>query len=204
MRRLTLTWGRQRDTHIYMCPHTTTHTYTCVLILLHTYMHVSSYYYTARQRKICMYTTHITYADVRSSKRYTHIHVSSYYYLCVLILLYMCLHSTIYASSFYYICVLILLQMFPHTYYICVLIQHNYICVFIHLYMGPHTTMHVSSYCYMCVLILPYKSYAGQWSWYMCANIYHLSRVREANVFLFVNKWIFVVFEDMMYIYKII
>ncbi len=34
--------------------------------------------------------------------------MSSYYYICVLILLYMCLDTTIYVSSYYDICVLIL------------------------------------------------------------------------------------------------
>jgi hypothetical protein len=37
-----------------------------------------------------------------------------YYYICVLILLYMCPHTTIYVSSYYYIyiCVLILLHIY--------------------------------------------------------------------------------------------
>ena len=39
--------------------------------------------------------------------------VSSYYYTCVLMLLYMCPHTTIHVSSCYYICVLILLYMCP-------------------------------------------------------------------------------------------
>jgi hypothetical protein len=34
------------------------------------------------------------------------------YYICVLILIYMCPHTTIYVSSYYYICVLILLTMY--------------------------------------------------------------------------------------------
>jgi hypothetical protein len=92
----------------------------------------------------------------------------SYYCICVLILLYMCPHTTVYVSSYYYmcphttICFLILLCMCPHTtvyvssyYYVCVLIllymcPHTTICVLILLYMCPHTTIYVSSYYYMC------------------------------------------------------
>jgi hypothetical protein len=65
------------------------------------------------------------------------IHVSSYY-TCVLILLYMCPHTTIYVSSYYYICVLILLYICPPT----------TICVRILTYM---CSIHVSSYFYICV-----------------------------------------------------
>jgi hypothetical protein len=71
--------------------------------------------------------------------------------VCVLILLYMCPHTTIYVSSHYYICVLILLYMCPQYYYMC---PHTTICVLILLYMCPHTTINVSSYYYICVLIL--------------------------------------------------
>jgi hypothetical protein len=48
-------------------------------------------------------------------------YVSSYYHMCVLLLLYvcphttMCPHTTIYVFAYYYICVLILLYMCPHT-----------------------------------------------------------------------------------------
>ena len=62
----------------------------------------------------------------------TAIYVSSYYYICVLILLYMCPHTTIcvlilpymcphttiYVSSYYYICVLILLHVSSYYYYV--------------------------------------------------------------------------------------
>ncbi len=78
----------------------------------------------------------------------------SHYYICVLILLlllYMCPHTTI--------CVLMLLYMCPHTtiyvfsfYYICVLML-RYLCL--HAipvsscdYMCPHTATNVSSYSY--------------------------------------------------------
>ena len=105
----------------------------------------------------------------------------------------MCPHATIYVSSCYYICVLILLYMCPHT-TICVLIllymcPQTSICVLILLNMCPHTTgrgrarfllpcrparasrrgvcmcvhansllprCYVSSYYYVCVLILLY------------------------------------------------
>ena len=49
------------------------------------------------------------------------LYASSYYYICVLILLYMCPHTTIYVSSYYYISVLILLYVSAHYYiYVCV------------------------------------------------------------------------------------
>jgi hypothetical protein len=53
--------------------------------------------------------------------------------LCVLILLYMCPHTTIHVPSYCYTCVLIL----------------PYMCL--------HTATHVPSYCYTCVLILRVK-----------------------------------------------
>ena len=43
------------------------------------------------------------------------LYVSSYYHICVLILIYVCPHTTIHVSSYYYTCVLILLYMCPHT-----------------------------------------------------------------------------------------
>jgi hypothetical protein len=86
---------------------------------------------------------------------HTTIYVSSYYYICVLILpkcvlilLYVCLHTTmcphtaICVSSYY--CV-------PTYYYMCIL---TLICVLILLYMCPHILLYVSSYCHICVLIL--------------------------------------------------
>jgi hypothetical protein len=107
----------------------------CVLILLillyvcpRTTVYVSSYYYIRPHTSVCFHTT---------------IYVSSYYYICVLILLYMCPHTTV--------CVLILLYMCPHT--IIYVSSYYYICVLILLYMCPRTTIYVSSYYYMCVLI---------------------------------------------------
>jgi hypothetical protein len=70
--------------------------------------------------------------------------VSSYCYICVLILLYMCPHTTIYVSSYYFICVLILPYVCPHTAYVS---SYCYIYVLILLYVCPHTA-YVSSYCY--------------------------------------------------------
>jgi TPR repeat protein len=68
-------------------------------------------------------------------------YVSSCYYICVLILLYMCPHTTVDVSSHTFICVLILLHMCPHTpSYVC---THYYVCVLIHLYLCAHTTMYV-------------------------------------------------------------
>ncbi len=58
------------------------------------------------------------------------LHVSSYCYICVVILLYMCPHTTIYVSSYHYICVVILLYVSSY-YYVC---PHT-ICVLILLYM---------------------------------------------------------------------
>jgi hypothetical protein len=93
---------------------------------------------------------------------------------CVLILLYMCPHTTIYVSSYNYmcphatICVSSYDCMCPHT-TVCVL---NYcmcpdtiICVLIPLY--------VSSYYYICVLILLYVSsccICVSSYYYMCAD----------------------------------
>ncbi len=84
--------------------------------------------------------------------------MSSYYYICVLILLYMCPHTTV------YVCVLILLYMCPHT--AIYVSSYSYICVLILLYMCPHTniytcphnmcpptTIYVSSYYYIYVLM---------------------------------------------------
>jgi hypothetical protein len=73
------------------------------------------------------------------------IYVSSYYYICVLILLYMCPHTTIYVSSYYYICMKIHQRRI--YYYICVLIL-LYMCRYyissalVLLYMCPHTTIY--------------------------------------------------------------
>ena len=102
----------------------------------------------------------------------TTIYVSSYYIyvlipLCVLILLYLCLHTTVYVSSSYFMC--------PHTtisvssyYCICVLklpcvlilqmCPHTNIYVSSYYYLCPHTNISVSSYYYICVLILLYVS----------------------------------------------
>ena len=60
--------------------------------------------------------------------------------ICVLILLFMCPHTTVYVSSYYCIRVRILLYMCPHT----------NTCVLILLHMCPHTTPHASSSYYMC------------------------------------------------------
>jgi hypothetical protein len=80
---------------------------TCVLILLymcpHTTIYVSSYYSYAHRGQALFKPLYIQHICVIL------LHVSSYYYICVLILLYMCPHTTIYVSSYYYICVLILL-----------------------------------------------------------------------------------------------
>ena len=108
------------------------------------------------------------------------LYVSLYCYRCVLVLPYMCPHTTTYVSSYYYICVLVLPHFCPRTatyvssyYYMRPLILHFSccICVFvllhvsaptirvlILLHMCPHTTIYVSSYCCICVLILPHVS----------------------------------------------
>jgi hypothetical protein len=86
----------------------------------------------------------------------------------VLILLYMCPHTTIYVSSYHCICVLILLlrrlgpfllvspQVFSYyyTYTTIYVSSYHYKCVLVPLYMCPHATVNVSSYHYICVLIL--------------------------------------------------
>jgi hypothetical protein len=58
----------------------------------------------------------------------------------VLVLLYVCPHTTIYLSSYYCMC--------PHTIIL--------LCVSGPTDMCPHTTISVSSYYYICVLILLY------------------------------------------------
>ncbi len=94
-----------------------------------------------------------------------YMYVSAYYLMCVLMLLYMCPHTTVYVPScyyicalcyymcvfillyvslYYYICVLILLYMCPLLLYVCF---YTTICVLILLYMCPHTSIYVSSYC---------------------------------------------------------
>jgi hypothetical protein len=70
-----------------------------------------------------------------------------YYYTCVLILLYMCPHTTIFVSSYYYMC--------PHTtidvssYYYVSSCYH--VRVLIPLYKCPHTTRYGSSQ-YQCTI----------------------------------------------------
>jgi hypothetical protein len=99
--------------------------------------------------------------------------MSSYYYicvrilLCVLILLYMCPHTTKYVSSHIYTILyeylallylilyeyLALLYLMSSYYYICVRIL---LCVLILLYMCPHTTMCPHTYYYtICILGTP-------------------------------------------------
>jgi hypothetical protein len=84
------------------------------------------------------------------------IYVSSYC-TCVLILLYMCPHTTKCMSSYYYMC--------PHT-AMCVS-SYYYTCVLILLYTCPHTTIYMSSYYYICVHILLH-TYAHATT-YVCA-----------------------------------
>ncbi len=98
--------------------------------------------------------------------------------MCVLILLYMCLHTrmcpraTTNVSSYYCARVRLLLYVCPYTtiyafssYCIRVLVL---LCVIILLCMCPHPTMYVSAYCYMChhttkrVLILALDKAADQ------------------------------------------
>ncbi len=104
---------------LYICPHTTIH--VCVLILLYILSaHVAYcsgvlivtdiYRYIYRYIPICVSSYYMLSA---------HVALSAYYYICVFILLYMCLHTTIlttiYVSSYYYIYVHILLYTCPHT-----------------------------------------------------------------------------------------
>jgi len=84
------------------------------------------------------------------------------FYICVLILLYMCPHTTAYVSSYCYKCVLILLYMCPHTtiyvssyYYICVLILlrillHATVCVRVLLCKRCYASYCMCSYCKRC------------------------------------------------------
>jgi hypothetical protein len=146
-----------------MCPHTTKYVslyyYICVLILLYMCPHTLTAIVNHRSHTIYVLSYYCIYP-------HTTIYVSSYsqgdsesphsYYICVLILLYMCPHTTI--------CVLILLYMCPHTLRAIVnhrihtiyVFSYNCICVLILLCMCPHTTISVSSYYYMCPHILLY------------------------------------------------
>ena len=121
--------------------------YICVFILLymcsHTAIYVSSYYYICVLRGCSsLNSASAVYMCVLTVVYLTNI----CYYICVLILLYMCLHTTIcvshtaiYVSSYCYMC--------PHT----------TTCVLILLYMCLHSTIYASSYYYICVLILIYN-----------------------------------------------
>ncbi len=61
-------------------------------------------------------SAYVAYVSIRQRSRSSASPVLlAYYYICVLILPYMCPHTTVYVSSYYYICVLILLYMCPHT-----------------------------------------------------------------------------------------
>jgi hypothetical protein len=123
----------------------------------------------AHTRTMCPDTTCVyrAYAYIYSSMRKPGI------YFCVssvLMLLYMCPHTTICVSSHYCICVLILLYMCPHTTAVY-LAPHTTICVSSHycicvltllymcphtsaVYLAPHTTIYVSSHYWICVLIV--------------------------------------------------
>jgi hypothetical protein len=93
----------------------------------------------------------------------TAIYLSSYCYISVLILLYICPHTTIYLFSYYYYCtsvripppaltplpqVLILLYICPHTTSYC------YISVLVLLCICSHAAIYLSAYYYSSVLIL--------------------------------------------------
>ena len=65
---------------------------------------------------------------------------ASFYYISVLILLYICPHTTIYLSPYYYTSVLILLYVCPHNKR-----QHVWLKANHYYYMRPHTIIYVSS-----------------------------------------------------------
>ena len=123
--------------------------YIPVLILLHVCPHTTIHVCTAGRRATPASCAQESYQV--SKCPHTAILVPSYYYICVLILLYLCPHTTTCVSSYCYIC--------PHT-TVCVLqllymCPHTIICVLILLYKCPHTAIIVSSYHYL-YLILPY------------------------------------------------
>jgi hypothetical protein len=118
--------------------------------------------------------------------------------MCVLILLYMCLHTAIYVSSYYYVChttmyVSSYYYMCPHT-TICVLIlqcmcPHTTICVLMLLCICRHSTicvstgLHLSSYYGMCVLILLCVSHTTiyvSWCYSVCVLVQVQRVVRSA------------------------
>ncbi len=98
-----------------------------------------------------------------SQHRYRYYH-RYYYYICVLILLYMCPHTSICAPVDYFVS------------------SNYYIRVRILLYMGPHTAIYVSSHCYICVLILVYVSEAFRYCYiWMCVSSYYCHAVYTAR-----------------------
>ena len=118
-----------------MCPHTT--------IYVPSYIYMSSY---------------LSSYKLLTLQLQEHICVLMYIY--VLILLYICPHTTICVSSCVLIymcphstsCVLILLYMCPHT---TIYVSSCYdMCPAVSSYICPHTTSCVSLYYYVCVLIL--------------------------------------------------
>jgi hypothetical protein len=152
---------------IYMCPHTAISVlYTCVHLLrcpciIYVCPHPTMCVCPHTARNMCPHTAmHMQASSSRASSPETS---ASYCYTCVLILLYMCPHTTICVSSYYYMCPLtcvrILLLCMSSYYYMCphatiYASSHYYICVLRLLYVSsycyicPHTTKYVSSYHY--------------------------------------------------------
>ncbi len=83
-----------------------------------------------------------------------HKYVSSYCSICVLILLYMCPHTTIYVSSWRRRTLTTKITLLRLKLRVVPCMQVAHTCVLILLYMCPHNTTYVSSYYYICVLIL--------------------------------------------------
>jgi hypothetical protein len=145
-------------TYIRICPTTSMHPSTLALILLHVFSYSYILLVYMCQLNLCVQVGGLSHSTPQHAYNFS----GSSDYMCVLILLYMCPHTTIFgwqvggrglgtarrttiylASSNSCICVLILLYMCPHT---TIYVSSYYdICVLILRYMCPHTTIYVSS-----------------------------------------------------------
>ena len=151
---------------LYMCPHTNSYVssyfsmcpYTTMCV--HTTKLVSSYYYVCVLILLCVssyyYICVVILLYIMSC--------TSWYYLYHFIQI--CPHTYIYVSSYYYmhVFVLILPYMCPHT---TVYIEREMHRLARSMSFCPHTTIHVSSYYLICVLILRYILYSYLYIYYL-------------------------------------
>ncbi len=116
IRQHTSAYGRISSPMLHMCRHTVIHVSSYyksayVSIRQHTSAYVSIRQHTVVSHRQC----YVGVVILPYMCPHTTVCVSSYYYVCVLILLHRCRHTPIHVSSYYCMCVLILLCMCPHT-----------------------------------------------------------------------------------------